>query len=283
MRETVREAWSGGDRGERLARQPCLGAASDVSGDREEQVALIARLGARWRATAAPPCPIRLPGMPGLPSPPPALASCAKPTATCVAVDGLDLEIRPGECFGLLGPNGAGKTTTIEICEGLTAPDSGEVVILGRRWGDRRPRPPRAARHLAPGDPVLREAHGGGDGAPVPQLLPRGPVARRGHRPGAARREGRGPRRPALGRPAAAARARLRPGGRPRAALPRRADHRARPAVAAAALGPDRAVPGRRPVDSAHDPLHGGSRAAVRPGGDRGPWPGHRRRARRAS
>jgi ABC-2 type transport system ATP-binding protein len=52
-----------------------------------------------------------------------------------VAVDGLDLEVRAGECFGLLGPNGAGKTTTIEICEGLTSPDSGEVVILGRRWG----------------------------------------------------------------------------------------------------------------------------------------------------
>ena len=57
-----------------------------------------------------------------------------------VAVDGIDLEVRPGECFGLLGPNGAGKTTTIEICEGLTRPDAGEVVILGRRWGrDDRP------------------------------------------------------------------------------------------------------------------------------------------------
>ena len=51
-----------------------------------------------------------------------------------VAVDGLDLDVRTGECFGLLGPNGAGKTTTIEICEGLTAPDSGDVVVLGRRW-----------------------------------------------------------------------------------------------------------------------------------------------------
>jgi ABC-2 type transport system ATP-binding protein len=51
-----------------------------------------------------------------------------------VAVAGLDLEIRRGECFGLLGPNGAGKTTTIEICEGLTTPDSGEVEVLGRRW-----------------------------------------------------------------------------------------------------------------------------------------------------
>jgi len=52
-----------------------------------------------------------------------------------VAVDGLDLEVLAGECFGLLGPNGAGKTTTIEICEGLNTPDAGEVVVLGRRWG----------------------------------------------------------------------------------------------------------------------------------------------------
>ena len=51
-----------------------------------------------------------------------------------VAVDGLDLEIATGECFGLLGPNGAGKTTTIEICEGLTTPDEGDVVVLGRHW-----------------------------------------------------------------------------------------------------------------------------------------------------
>ena len=50
------------------------------------------------------------------------------------AVDGVDLEVGPGECFGLLGPNGAGKTTTIEICEGLTAPDGGTVELLGRSW-----------------------------------------------------------------------------------------------------------------------------------------------------
>ena len=54
--------------------------------------------------------------------------------ADVLAVDGLDLEIPTGECFGLLGPNGAGKTTTVEICEGLTAPDEGDVVVLGRRW-----------------------------------------------------------------------------------------------------------------------------------------------------
>lgn len=51
-----------------------------------------------------------------------------------VAVDGIDLTVSPGECFGLLGPNGAGKTTTIEICVGLNKADSGEVEVLGLRW-----------------------------------------------------------------------------------------------------------------------------------------------------
>jgi ABC-2 type transport system ATP-binding protein len=50
------------------------------------------------------------------------------------AVRGLNLEIDAGECFGLLGPNGAGKTTTIEILEGLLAPTSGRVTILGQTW-----------------------------------------------------------------------------------------------------------------------------------------------------
>jgi ABC-2 type transport system ATP-binding protein len=51
-----------------------------------------------------------------------------------VAVDGLDLEVQSGECFGLLGPNGAGKTTTIEICEGLLEKDSGDLEVLGMKW-----------------------------------------------------------------------------------------------------------------------------------------------------
>jgi ABC-2 type transport system ATP-binding protein len=50
------------------------------------------------------------------------------------AVDGLDLRVERGECFGLLGPNGAGKTTTIEICEGIQRPDEGEVLVLGMSW-----------------------------------------------------------------------------------------------------------------------------------------------------
>lgn len=57
-----------------------------------------------------------------------------KSFADVKAVDGIDLEVQPGECFGLLGPNGAGKTTTIEICEGLTEPDDGTVELLGLNW-----------------------------------------------------------------------------------------------------------------------------------------------------
>ena len=50
------------------------------------------------------------------------------------AVDGLDLKVLRGECFGLLGPNGAGKTTTIEILEGLLHADEGEVTVLDQQW-----------------------------------------------------------------------------------------------------------------------------------------------------
>ena len=50
------------------------------------------------------------------------------------AVNGLDLVMKRGECFGLLGPNGAGKTTTVEILEGLNDPTGGDVVVLGKRW-----------------------------------------------------------------------------------------------------------------------------------------------------
>jgi ABC-2 type transport system ATP-binding protein len=55
-----------------------------------------------------------------------------------IAVDGIDLQVKSGECFGLLGPNGAGKTTTVEILEGLTRPDGGIVELFGKRWGSGR-------------------------------------------------------------------------------------------------------------------------------------------------
>src|SRR5262245_46359085 len=57
-----------------------------------------------------------------------------KKFADVTAVNGLDLEVFAGECFGLLGPNGAGKTTTVEILEGLTTADEGTVELLGQHW-----------------------------------------------------------------------------------------------------------------------------------------------------
>ena len=71
-----------------------------------------------------------------MPSQPAALncVGVVKRYGNVVAVDGLDLTVLRGECFGLLGPNGAGKTTTIEILEGLLTADAGEVEVLGQRW-----------------------------------------------------------------------------------------------------------------------------------------------------
>ena len=48
-----------------------------------------------------------------------------------VAVDNLDLTVRPGELYALLGPNGAGKTTTLRMTAGLLKPDAGSIRIFG--------------------------------------------------------------------------------------------------------------------------------------------------------
>ena len=58
-----------------------------------------------------------------------------------LALDGVDLELAPGELRGLLGPNGAGKTTLLRTLFGLIRPDAGEVTVLGRRLDPRQPVP----------------------------------------------------------------------------------------------------------------------------------------------
>src|ERR1044072_2861872 len=55
--------------------------------------------------------------------------------AEFVALDGVSLEVRPGELFGLLGPNGAGKTTLVKIACGLVRPTGGAVAICGSPAG----------------------------------------------------------------------------------------------------------------------------------------------------
>ena len=104
-----------------------------------------------------------------------------------VAVDGLDLEVPRGECFGLLGPNGAGKTTTIEILEGLVEHDAGEVRSARPAVATATRRAAPAARHPAAGDAAQRQAHRRRDAAAVPLVLHRGADGRR-----AARRRGAG-------------------------------------------------------------------------------------------
>ena len=77
-----------------------------------------------------------------------------------IAVDGLSLEVAPGEVMGLLGPNGAGKTTTLGMAVGLLRPDRG-TVRLGRPPGPMgRPADPHVRRlvGVAPQEIALYEA-----------------------------------------------------------------------------------------------------------------------------
>ncbi len=59
------------------------------------------------------------------------LLNLTKTYGKFTAVNGIDLEVRPGEIFGFLGPNGAGKTTTLKMMAGLLQPTSGSIAIGG--------------------------------------------------------------------------------------------------------------------------------------------------------
>ncbi|PYQ21165.1 MAG: ABC transporter [Acidobacteria bacterium] len=72
------------------------------------------------------------------------------------AVDGVSLDVAPGEIHGFLGPNGAGKTTTIRIIAGLLKPDSGRVVIDGADLAT-RPETAKASLGFIPDRPFIYE------------------------------------------------------------------------------------------------------------------------------
>ena len=59
------------------------------------------------------------------------LAAVRRTFGARVAVDRMDLHVRPGELYALLGPNGAGKTTTLRMMAGLLRPDAGTIRIFG--------------------------------------------------------------------------------------------------------------------------------------------------------
>jgi len=88
---------------------------------------------------------------------PPAIAirGAVKRYGEITAVDGLDLEVPPGVCFGLLGPNGAGKSTTMRMLTAQTLADAGEISVLGYRL-------PAEAEEVRPQDfqLVLRQIAG---------------------------------------------------------------------------------------------------------------------------
>jgi ABC-2 type transport system ATP-binding protein len=69
---------------------------------------------------------------------PPAIAThgLTKHFGSVVALDGTDLEVRPGETFGFLGPNGAGKSTTVRLLLSLIRPTRGTAEIMGIPVGD---------------------------------------------------------------------------------------------------------------------------------------------------
>ena len=57
------------------------------------------------------------------------LSNVTKRFGDFTAVDGLDIEVAPGEFYGLLGPNGAGKSTTIKMITGLSVPTEGRIEV----------------------------------------------------------------------------------------------------------------------------------------------------------
>ncbi len=85
-----------------------------------------------------------------------AVHDLVKRYGTFTAVNGVTLEVRPGEIHGFLGPNGAGKTTTIRMIAGLLKPTSGRILVTGH---DLALHPERAKASLGfiPDRPFLYE------------------------------------------------------------------------------------------------------------------------------
>ena len=85
-----------------------------------------------------------------------AVYDLVKQYGTFTAVDGITLEVKPGEIHGFLGPNGAGKTTTLRMISGLLRPSSGRVVVNGHDLA-REPEAAKASLGFIPDRPFIYE------------------------------------------------------------------------------------------------------------------------------
>ena len=84
------------------------------------------------------------------------VSGLVKKYGSFTAVDGVDLDVAPGEIHGFLGPNGAGKTTTIRIIAGLLRPTAGRVTIAGHDL-ETSPEAAKGALGFIPDRPYLYE------------------------------------------------------------------------------------------------------------------------------
>ena len=85
-----------------------------------------------------------------------AIENLVKRYGSFTAVDGVSLDVQPGEIHGFLGPNGAGKTTTLRMIAGLLKPTSGRVLVNGHSMAD-DPERAKAALGFIPDRPFIYE------------------------------------------------------------------------------------------------------------------------------
>jgi ABC-2 type transport system ATP-binding protein len=85
-----------------------------------------------------------------------AIENLVKRYGTFTAVDGITLDVQPGEIHGFLGPNGAGKTTTIRMIAGLLKPTSGRILVNGHDLAV-NPEPAKASLGFIPDRPFIYE------------------------------------------------------------------------------------------------------------------------------
>lgn len=85
-----------------------------------------------------------------------AVENLVKKYGAFTAVDGVSLNVEPGQIHGFLGPNGAGKTTSIRIIAGLLKPTSGRIIVNGHDL-EKEPEAAKAALGFIPDRPFIYE------------------------------------------------------------------------------------------------------------------------------